>query len=241
MCVVYALFLVWQGMPRRRSAGTWTRHARRRQADHCGGPGRLAGRDRDARHQWWRLFQRQRGASIRKSHRAVELYPDGLDLRDRGRAHQRVRPHGRQPAPGLGHLCRDGSPVRRGRHGDLLGRSARQRRLHGARPHGRQHGRQGGPLRHRRLRAVRRGHDRRLLRRGQCHARYLHRARRHDPADQHAARRGDHRRRRRGHVRHAAVRRDRDLRRWPHGRAARPNMSAGRSRPKRSRWRCWPS
>ena len=38
----------------------------------------------------------------------------------------------------------------------LLGRSARQRRVHRARPHRRQHGRQGGPLRHRRLRAVRR-------------------------------------------------------------------------------------
>ena len=122
--------------------------------------------------------------------RAVELYPDGLDLRDRRRAHQRVRPHGRQPAAGLGHLWRDGSPVRRGRHGVLLGRGARQRRLHGARPHRRQHGRQGVALRHRGLRAVRRGHDRRLLRRRQRHARFLHRARRHDPADQHAARRG---------------------------------------------------
>ena len=53
----------------------------------------------------------------------------------------------------------------------LLGGGARQRRLHRARPHRRQHGGQGGPLRHRRLRAVRRHHHRRLLRRRQRHAR----------------------------------------------------------------------
>ena len=38
----------------------------------------------------------------------------------------------------------------------------------------RQHGRQGGPLRHRRLGPVRRHHHGRLLRRGQRHARQLH-------------------------------------------------------------------
>ena len=40
-----------------------------------------------------------------------------------------------------------------------------------ARPHRRQHGRQGSPLRHRRLGAVRGDHHRRLLRRRQRHAR----------------------------------------------------------------------
>ena len=65
--------------------------------------------------------------------------------------------------------------------------------------------------------------------------------RRHDPADQHPARRDHRRRRRRRHVRHAAVRHPRDLRRRPDGRAARRNMSARRSRPRRSRWRCSPS
>jgi K+-transporting ATPase ATPase A chain len=49
-------------------------------------------------------------------------------------------------------------------------RSARQRPVHGARSHGRQHGRQGGPLRHRCVCAVCRDHDRRLLRRRQRHA-----------------------------------------------------------------------
>ena len=87
-----------------------------------------------------------------------------------------------------------------------------------ARPHRRQHGRQGSPLRHRRLGAVRGDHHRRLLRRRQRHARLVHRARRHDPADQHAARRDHRRRRRRRPLRHAAVRHHLDLRRRPDGR-----------------------
>ena len=60
-------------------------------------------------------------------------------------------------------------------------------------------------------------HHGRLLRRRQCHARFLHRARRHDPADQHPARRDHRRRRRRRPLRHAAVRHHRDLRRRPDG------------------------
>ena len=89
--------------------------ARRRQADHRGRPGRLAGRDQDARHQWRRLLQRQCRASVREPDRAVELRADDLDLRDRRGAHQRVRPHGRQPAPGLGDPRRHGRAVHRRR------------------------------------------------------------------------------------------------------------------------------
>ncbi len=107
-------------------------HARRRQADHRGRPGRLADRDQDARHQWRRLLQRQCGASVREPDRAVELRADDLDLRARRRAHQRVRPHGRQRAPGLGDPRRDGRAVHRRRRRLLLGRSPRQRRLHRA-------------------------------------------------------------------------------------------------------------
>src|SRR5208282_4333261 len=61
-------------------------------------------------------------------------------------------------------------------------------------------------------------HHRRLMRRRQRHARFLHRTRRHGPADQHSARRGHRRRRRRRHVRHAALRHHCDLRRRPDGR-----------------------
>jgi hypothetical protein len=54
---------------------------------------------------------------------------------------------------------------------------------------------------------------------GQCDARLVHSARRHDPADQHSARRDHCRRRRRRHVRHAGVRDPGDLRRRADGRA----------------------
>src|SRR5438132_1138969 len=58
-----------------------------------------------------------------------------------------------------------------------------------------------------------------VVRRRQRHARFLHRARRHDSAGQHAARRDHRRRRRRRHVRHAPLRHHFDLRRRPDGRA----------------------
>ena len=60
----------------------------------------------------------------------------------------------------------------------LLGRGGGQPARPRARRRGRQHGGQGGPLRHRRFGALRGHHHRRLLRRGQRHARQLHAARR---------------------------------------------------------------
>ena len=87
----------------------------------------------------------------------------------------------------------------------LLGRSARQPAADRGRRRsdrdragaGRQHGRQGSPVRHREHRAVRDGDDRRQLRRGQRLARLVHAARRPGAARQHAAERGRVRRRRR--------------------------------------------
>ena len=60
----------------------------------------------------------------------------------------------------------------------------------------REHGRQGSPLRDLQFRPVRHRHDRRLLRRGQRHARFLHPAGRSRPPLQYAAGRGHLRRRR---------------------------------------------
>ena len=75
------------------------------------------------------------------------------------------------------------------------------------RPAGRrQHGRQGGPLRHRQLGDLGHRDDRRLERLGQLHARQLHAARRHRADGQHPARRDHLRRRRLRPLRHAAVR-----------------------------------
>ena len=69
------------------------------------------------------------------------------------------------------------------------------------------------------FRALRHRHDRRLLRRGQLHARQLHPARRRGAAGQHDVRRDHLRRRRRGPLRNADVRRGRGLHRRPDGRA----------------------
>ena len=95
--------------------------AGRRQADDRRRPGRLAGRHQDAWHQWRRLLQRQCVASVREPDGAVELRADDLDLRAWSGPHQRLRPHGRQPAPGLGHSRRHGRAVHRRRDGHLLG------------------------------------------------------------------------------------------------------------------------
>ena len=62
-------------------------------------------------------------------------------------------------------------------------------------------------------------HHRRLVRGGERHARFVHRARRHGAAHQHPARRDHFWRRRLRHVRHAAVRHRRHLRLRTDGRA----------------------
>ena len=105
---------------------------------------------------------------------------------------------------------------------------------------GRQHGRQGGALRHRQLGAVRDRDDRRQLRRGQLDARLVHAARRHGAARQHDARRSDLRRRRRRHVRHPDLRRPVGLHRRADGRPHAGVSRARRSRPSTCRWRCSP-
>ena len=79
--IVFALFLVWQGMPQNIDALCHGHHSGRRAADHRAGAGRLAGRDQDAGHQRRRLLQRQRGASVREPDRAQQLRADGVDLR----------------------------------------------------------------------------------------------------------------------------------------------------------------
>jgi len=95
-------------------------HRGRKAADR-GRPGRFADRHQDARHQWRRLLQRERRPSVRESDSAFQLRADGLDLCDRRGADQRVRPHGRQRAAGLGGVRRHGRAVPRRHTRDLLG------------------------------------------------------------------------------------------------------------------------
>ena len=125
--------LVWQGVPQTLGALRRGDNARRREADDRGRAGCLAGRDQDAGHQRRRLLQRQCRPPVREPDRAVEPRPDGVDLRARRGAHQRLRPHGRQRAPGLGDPGRHGRAVPRRRHRGLLGRGRRQPGPHRAR------------------------------------------------------------------------------------------------------------
>ena len=99
-------------------------------------------------------------------------------LRDQCRPHLHVRPHGRQPAAGLGDLRRDGDPVP-GRHDHLLlGRITGQSRLRAIPCRSdaeclavrRQHGRQGGALRHHQFDDLGDGDDRCIERLGQLDA-----------------------------------------------------------------------
>ena len=78
ICVVAALFLVWQGMPQTLGPyvdATTLEGAKQTIASR---PGCLSGRDQDARHQRRRLLQCQCRASLRKPDRAVKLLADHL-------------------------------------------------------------------------------------------------------------------------------------------------------------------
>ena len=100
--IVFALVFVSQGMIQNLSPLPAGDDARGRQADDRDGPGRLAGGDQAARDERRRLLQRQRRAPLREPEPAHELPLDVPDLRDPGRPHLHVRPHGEGPAPGLG-------------------------------------------------------------------------------------------------------------------------------------------
>ena len=95
---------------------------RGRQAGDRHGPGGLAGGHQAARDERRRVLQRERGPSVREPEPAHELPLDVPDLRDPGRAHLHVRPHGEGPAAGLGDLRRDGVPLLRGRRPSPTGR-----------------------------------------------------------------------------------------------------------------------
>ena len=162
--------LVWQGMPQTLGRLCRGDDARRRQADHRGWPGGLAGRDQDAGHQWRRLLQRQCRASVRKSDalsnflQIILIFAIGAALTN---VFGRMVGNQRQ---GWAILAVMGVLFLRRRRSCLLGGGARQRHRQRAWPHRRQHGRQGSALRHCRLGAVRGDHHRRLLRRRQRHA-----------------------------------------------------------------------
>ena len=149
LSILVALAFVAIGLPQTLDASVDGDDARRRAADDRAWTGRQPGGDQAARHQWRRLLQRQRRASVREPDGAVQLSQHHRHARRVGGARLRLRPDGRRPSPGLGASRRDRHPARRRRRRDLLGGSARQsdpdrtRRRSGAR----QYGRQGSTLR----------------------------------------------------------------------------------------------
>ena len=64
ICFVYALLLVWQGVPQNFAPYTHATHGGRRDADHRAGAGGLAGSHQNARHERRRVLQRQFRASV---------------------------------------------------------------------------------------------------------------------------------------------------------------------------------
>ncbi len=189
-------------------------NARRHRADDSAGTGGIAGSHQDTRHQRRRLLQRQLGPPLRKSHAVLEFLRDDFHLRDSRRPHLHFRQDGEGYAPGLGPVRRHERAVAGRRAGSLCVGAGRQSEHHQSGradrchryPTGRQHGGQGGALRHRQFRSVHGDHHRRQLRRGEQRARQPHAAGRTGAADQYRTRGSDLRRRGLGTLRHAAVR-----------------------------------
>ncbi len=63
-CIVYALLLVWQGVPQNLNAYTQAHPIERPNADHRPGAGSFAGSHQDAGHQRRRFLQRQQLTSL---------------------------------------------------------------------------------------------------------------------------------------------------------------------------------
>ena len=218
ICIPFALFLVWQGMPQTLGAYVDATTLEGAKQTIAVGPVASQVAIKMLGTNGGGFFNANAAHPVRESDGAVQSAPDRVDLRYRRRAHQCVRPHGRRSAPRLGHLRRHGRDLRRRRPRHLLGRGSGQSAIRKPRARSGEHGRQGGALRRAAVCSVRGDHHGCLLRRRQCHARQLHPAWRHDPADQHGAWRDCRRRRRRRPLRHADLRRHHHLRRRPHGR-----------------------
>ncbi len=226
-CIVYALLLVWQGVPQNLHAYTVAHPLEQpcADADHRAGarwlrrkPSRCwAPTAADSSTPTARIPMR----IPRRFRTSCRFFPSSSFRR--GLTYT-LGPHDRLAGPWLGRVWRPCSCCSRPDfavcywaesqphpliHGAAAGAHCNRAR--------RQHGGQGSSQRHRRKRALRHHHHRRQLRRGQQHARQLYAAGRHGAADQHHARRSGLRRRGRGPVRHVDLRRAGGLHRRTHG------------------------
>ena len=122
ICVPYALFLVWQGMPQ--TLGPYVDATTLEGAKQTIAVGPVASQVaiKMLGTNGGGFFNANASHPFENPTAYLKLHPDALDLRDRRVAHQRFRPHGRQPAPGLGDSGRDGRAVHRRRHRFATGR-----------------------------------------------------------------------------------------------------------------------
>ena len=150
------------------------------------GPVALADRDQAARDERRRLLQLELGRPVREPERLHELPRAARDPADPGRAGLHVREDGRRACARAGRSsppCSRCSSIGVGdrlpaeQHGSQVLRDSGVNITAGRRPERRQHGRQGGPLRHRQHRALGGRHDERLERLGQRRPRRAHRRR----------------------------------------------------------------
>ena len=125
ICIVYTLFLVWQGMPQTLGAYVDATTLEGAKQTIAVGPVasqvaiKMLGTNGGG-------FFNANAAHPFENPTALSNFVQMLSIFALGAAlDQRVRPHGRQPAPGLGDPRRDGRAVHRRRRRHLLGRSQR--------------------------------------------------------------------------------------------------------------------
>ena len=131
--IVVGLFFVWQGMPQ--NLGAYTEATTLEGAKQVIAQGPVASQEviKMLGTNGGGFFNANSAHPFENPNAHHQFRPDRADLLDRRRAHQRVRPHGRRPAPGLGGVRGHGHPVPGRRHHGLLGRGRRQSGLRPAR------------------------------------------------------------------------------------------------------------
>ena len=124
--IVVGLFFVWQGMPQ--NLGAYTEATTLEGAKQVIAQGPVASQEviKMLGTNGGGFFNTNSAHPFENPNAHHQLRPDRADLLDRRGAHQRVRPHGRRPAPGLGGVRRDGRAVPGRRARRLLGRGGRQ-------------------------------------------------------------------------------------------------------------------
>ena len=126
ICVVYALFLVWQGVPQ--TLGPYVEATTLEGAKQTIAVGPAASQIaiKMLGTNGGGFFNANAAHPFENPTALSNFVADGIDLRHRRGAHERVRPHGRRRAPGLGDPRRHGRAVRRRGRRCLRGGGGRQ-------------------------------------------------------------------------------------------------------------------